>query len=103
MVIAGATRAFRPHDEHIIQEYELALDGMRLSPGSRCAILSVTPSVLVHTHIVASLTALVLMHTGRCWDSVTHPPAPHQDQEHHDILMALLQGAQGARSFAADG
>jgi hypothetical protein len=38
VVIAGATRAFRPHDEHIIQEYELALDRMRLSPGSKCAL-----------------------------------------------------------------
>ena len=43
MVIAGATRAFRPHDEHIIQEYELALDGMRLSPGSKCVSSPLIP------------------------------------------------------------
>lgn len=35
VVIAGATRAFRPHDEQLIQEYELALDGIRLCRGSK--------------------------------------------------------------------
>jgi len=35
VVVAGATRAFRPHDEQLIQEYELALDAIKLSKGSR--------------------------------------------------------------------
>lgn len=79
VVIAGATRAFQPHDEHIIQEYELALDGMRLSPGSKYA---------------GCLSCAQPMCQTRC--------ISRQEQGCGEGAADCAQGAQGAGPFAAD-